>query len=87
MARRTGVLLAIGLFVICQKTVAQTAQQGDTAKPNIAATGERQTPQERQRLYERYFVEVCQKDNRCDSDCKAVFDQIDNKANLKLTCP
>jgi len=66
---------------------AQSDQQNNAAKPTVAEPEERQTPQELQRFYQRYFTEICQKENRCDGSCKEVFDLLDSKDTLKLRCP
>jgi hypothetical protein len=88
MGRPITALLAISLLVIGLNAVAQTVQQpNDISKPGNADSKTRQTPQERQRYLERYFVEMCQKENRCDGDCKEVYDGIDAKQNLTLRCP
>jgi hypothetical protein len=87
MSRQITALLVISLFVITQTAAAQPAPQNDVSRPGNADAKTRLTPQERQRTYERYFVEICQKENRCDGDCKEVYDQIDHRENLTLHCP
>jgi hypothetical protein len=87
MGRHITALLAICLFVISQGAIAQPVQQNDVSKSGSADSKTRQTPQERQRYLQRYFVEMCQKENRCDGDCKEVYDEIDTKQNLTLRCP
>jgi hypothetical protein len=47
---------------------------------------DRLTPDERQRMYEQYFAEVCEKKALCDTTCKEVFRRIEHKERLKLQC-
>jgi hypothetical protein len=81
------IVLLLNIVMAGQAAFAQSAQQNDLAKPNAVQPEERQTAAEVQRFYQRYFTEICQKENRCDGSCKEVFDLLDNKETLKLRCP
>jgi hypothetical protein len=87
MGTLVNIAFVVSLGMAYQTAVAQPVQQNELSKPSGVVPEERQTPQELQRFYERYFVEVCQKTNRCDGSCKEVFDLLENKETLKLRCP
>lgn len=87
MGARISIVLLLSVVMVGQAAFAQPVQQNDPAKPDAVQPEERQTAGEVQRFYQRYFTEICQKENRCDGSCKEVFDLLDNKETLKLRCP
>jgi hypothetical protein len=87
MSSRVMVLFVIALCCSSGSVLAQsTEQRGPDKSPEPAPEG-RLVPHELQQLYERYFVDVCEKDKRCDGRCKETFDLIDRKEILKMRCP
>lgn len=65
--------------------LAQTTQQ--PSRSSTENFESRQTAQERQNLYERYFREICQKQQLCDDTCKQVYRSLDNKSQFAWKCP
>jgi hypothetical protein len=41
---------------------------------------------ERENVYDRYFHEICEKQNSCDTTCKAAFQLIGVKGSTRLKC-
>jgi hypothetical protein len=44
------------------------------------------TFEERQNWYDYYFRTVCAKEQRCDDECKAVFEKVEDKKKLSFQC-
>lgn len=44
------------------------------------------TFEERQNWYDYYFKNICAKEQRCDDECKAVFDKVEDKGKLSFQC-
>jgi hypothetical protein len=42
---------------------------------------------ERETVYDFFFHQVCETQNRCDKVCGAVFQRVSNKGSMKLKCP
>jgi hypothetical protein len=82
---RTALLLNVAM--VGHAAFAQPVQQNEPAMPNAVEPEERKTAEELQRFYQRYFTDICQKENRCDGSCKEVFDLLENRDTLKLRCP
>jgi hypothetical protein len=64
---------------------AQTAQQ--PTRPGAEDNDNRQDARERQRLYENYFREICQKKQLCDDTCNQVYRSLENKDQFVWKCP
>jgi hypothetical protein len=41
---------------------------------------------ERETVYDRYFRQICVRQNLCDAACKATFQLVTDKASMKLKC-
>jgi hypothetical protein len=90
MRRQLLLLISAGLIGLCWANGHPSGQPLLKSRDGGSLTedrGGRQTPEERQELYERYFVEVCEKQKACTSTCKEVFSRIERKEKLKLKCP
>jgi hypothetical protein len=49
-------------------------------------TSLKQSLGERENVYDRYFHEICEKQNSCDTTCKAAFQLIGVKGSTRLKC-
>jgi hypothetical protein len=52
----------------------------------IKCDSPRQGPDEREKVYNRYFHQICEKLTSCDATCRAIFPLLPDKAGLKLKC-
>jgi hypothetical protein len=86
MLSRAVVLFVAALCYGAAPALAQTAEQREPDKSSDLPPKGRLVPRELQQLYERYFLDVCEKDKRCDGRCKETFDLIERKEILKLHC-
>jgi shikimate kinase len=71
-------------FVIGQLDAQQTNQ--DPVKSSAEEDRARQTLQERQDLYERFYREMCEQSDQCTDICKKVYSLVQRKEKLKLKC-
>ena len=86
MKHRFVAILILSLSVSSEPAAAQVAAPEQIPPVTPSDPGNRMAPDERQKLYERYFHEVCEAQNQCNDVCKEVYDKVERKDRLKLKC-
>jgi len=86
MKRTISRMSCFTVFCLCLG-VGQASAQPAAPPASEENPGTKETPTERQHLYETYFGEMCEKKQVCDATCKKVFDGIIRQDKFKWRCP